>query len=97
MPRNLYVNLPVKDLSRSVNFFAALGFSFNPRFTDENAAGMIINDNTGVMLPVEPYFATFTKVPVTDAHKATETLLALSLDSRAEVDGRIADAATVTR
>jgi len=86
MPRNLYVNLPVKDLSRSVNFFAALGFSFNPKFTDENAAGMIINDNTGVMLLVEPYFATFTKVPVTDAHKATETLLALSLDSRAEVD-----------
>ena len=92
MPRNLYVNLPVKDLERTVGFFAALGFSFNPKFTDENATCMIVNDGTSVMLLVESYFATFTKKPLADAHAVTETLLALSLDSRAEVDDFIAKA-----
>ena len=92
MPRNLYVTLPVKDLERSVDFFAALGFSFNPLFTDENATCMIVNDGTSVMLLVESYFATFTKKPLADAHAVTETLLALSLDSRAEVDDFVAKA-----
>lgn len=86
MPRNLYVNLPVKDLERTVDFFAALGFAFNPKFTDENATCMIVNDSTSVMLLVESYFATFTRKPVADAHASTETLLAISVDSRAEVD-----------
>ena len=92
MPRNLYVNLPVKDLERTVEFFAALGFSFNPKFTDENAACMIVNDSTSVMLLVESFFATFTGKPVADAHASTETLLAMSLDSRAEVDAFMAKA-----
>ena len=92
MPRNLYVNLPVKDLERTVDFFTALGFAFNPMFTDENATCMIVNDGTSVMLLVESYFATFTKKPLADAHAVTETLLALSLDSRAEVDDFIAKA-----
>ena len=92
MPRNLYVNLPVKDLERTVDFFAALGFSFNPMFTDENATCMIINDGTSVMLLVESYFATFTKKPLADAHAVTETLLALSVDSRADVDAFVAKA-----
>ena len=92
MHRNLYVNLPVQDLDRTVDFFAALGFSFNPKFTDENATCMIVNDGTSVMLLVESYFATFTKKPLADAHAVTETLLALSLDSRAEVDDFIAKA-----
>ena len=92
MPRNLYVNLPVKNLDRTVDFFAALGFAFNPKFTDENATCMIVNDSTSVMLLVEPYFATFTGKPVSDAHKATETLLAMSVDSRAEVDDFVARA-----
>ena len=92
MPRNLYVNLPVKELGRAVDFFAALGFAFNPRFTDENAACMIVNDNTSVMLLVEPFFATFTRKPLVDARQATETLLALSVDSRAEVDDFVARA-----
>ena len=86
MPRNLYVTLPVKDLDRSVDFFEALGFSFNPQFTSENGAAVVINDNTSVMLATEAFFSTLTKVPITDARKATEALLALSLDSRAEVD-----------
>ena len=92
MPRNLYVNLPVKDLERTVEFFTALGSSFNPMFTDENATCMIVNDGTSVMLLVESFFATFTKKPLADAHAVTETLLALSLDSRAEVDDFIAKA-----
>lgn len=92
MPRNLYVNLPVKDLERTVDFFTALGFSFNPKFTDENATCMIVNDSTSVMLLVESFFATFTKKPVADARAVTETLLAISVDSRAEVDDFVARA-----
>lgn len=86
MPRNLYVTLPVKDLQRSVDFFAALGFSFNPQFASENGASLVVNDNTSVMLASEAFFSTLTPVPITDPRKATEALLALSLDSRAEVD-----------
>ena len=92
MPRNLYVNLPVKDLERTVDFFAALGFSFDPKFTDENATCMIVNDSTSVMLLVESFFATFTGKPLADAHAVTETLLAMSMDSRAEVDAFVATA-----
>lgn len=92
MPRNLYVNLPVKDLDRTVDFFAEIGFAFNPKFTDENATCMIVNDSTSVMLLVESYFATFTRKPVADAKAVTETLLAISVDSRAEVDDFVAKA-----
>lgn len=92
MPRKLYVTLPVKDLERSVDFFAALGFSFDPQFTDENAASIIINDNTGVMLGVESLFATLTKKPIIDARIGTEALLAISVDSREEVDALVAKA-----
>lgn len=92
MPRNLYVNLPVNDLERSVDFFAALGFSFNPMFTDENAAALIINDNTSVMLLAEPFFATFTRKSICNAKESTEALLALSLDSREDVDDFVAKA-----
>lgn len=92
MPRNLYVNLPVKDLERSVDFFEALEFSFNPKFTDENAACLIINERTGVMLLAESFFAGFTNKPIADARASTETLLALSLDSRAEVEAFMARA-----
>jgi hypothetical protein len=86
MPRNLYVTLPVEDLERSVAFFEALGFSFNPQFTSENGAALVINDNTSVMLVAESFFSTLSKVPITDPRKATEALFSLSLDSRAEVD-----------
>ncbi len=92
MPRNLYVNLPVKDLERSVDFFAALGFSLNPKFTDENAASLIINDNTGVMLLVESFFTTLTTKPIIDARVGTEVLLAISVDSREAVDALVARA-----
>ena len=86
MAKQIFVNLPVKDLKRSVGFFTALGYSFNPQFTDENATCMIVDDNIFVMLLVEPFFKTFTKKSIADATKSTEVLVCLSCASRAEVD-----------
>jgi len=88
----IFVNLPVKDLARSVQFFTRLGYSFDPRFTDENATCMIISEDILAMLLVEKHFATFTDKPVADAKHSTEALVALSADSRAAVD-RIVEAA----
>lgn len=92
MGRKIFVNLPVRDLDRAVAFFSALGFSFNPRFTDENATCMVVAEDIFVMLLVEPFFAGFTHKPVADAHQQTEVLVALSCDSREEVDGLVARA-----
>ncbi|PHV10010.1 VOC family protein [Chitinimonas sp. BJB300] len=90
MPTQIFVNLPVKSLSRSVEFFTALGFSFDPHFTDENATCMIISENSFVMLLVEPFFQTFTPKAICDADKSTEVLLCLSRNSRADVDDMVA-------
>src|SRR5919204_5272638 len=84
--RKMFVNLAVRDLKKSKEFFSALGFSFNPKFTDDNAACMIVSDEAFVMLLTQPFFKTFTKRDVCDTSKYTEGLLALSCDSRAEVD-----------
>ena len=86
MATQIYVNLPVKDLDRSVKFFTHLGYKFNPQFTDANATCMILGDDIFVMLLVEKFFQTFTSKPISDAAKSTEMLLALSCDSRAQVD-----------
>ena len=86
MSRQIFVNLPIKDMERSKAFFGALGFTFNPQFTNEQGACMVIADNIYAMLLVEPFFQTFTKKPVADATKSTEVLLCLSCASRAEVD-----------
>lgn len=92
MAKQIFVNLPVKDLQRSVAFFTRLGFTFNPQFTDENATCMIVAENIFVMLLVERFFATFTDKPISDATKQTEVLVCLSADSRAEVDDLVAKA-----
>jgi uncharacterized protein len=92
MSTKIFVNLPVKDLNASIDFFTKLGFSFDLNFTDENATSMVIGDDIYVMLMVEPFFRTFTKKDVVDATKATETIVALGVESRARVD-EIADAA----
>ena len=84
--RKLFVNLPVRDLKRAMEFFGALDFRFNPKFTDENAACMILSDEAYVMLLAEPFFRTFTKREPADTSRYTEALLALSCGSRAEVD-----------
>ena len=90
--KQIFVNLPVKDLKRSIEFFTALGFSFNPQFTNEMATCMIIGENIYAMLIVESFFQTFTQKAISDASKATEVLTALSVESREKVD-RIADRA----
>ena len=85
-PRKIFVNLPVRDLNRSMDFFSKLGFDFNPQFTDEKAACMIISEEAYVMLLAEPFFKTFTKRDLCDTTKHTEGLFALSCDSRREVE-----------
>ncbi|MBX3656606.1 MAG: VOC family protein [Ramlibacter sp.] len=86
MSRQIFVNLPIKNMAASQSFFKSLGFSFNPQFTNEQGACMVVADNIFVMLLIEPFFQTFTKKPVADATKSTEVLVCLSCESRAEVD-----------
>jgi predicted lactoylglutathione lyase len=90
--RQLYVNLAVDDLDRSVAFFTALGFTFDPRFTDETATSMIVGENAYVMLLTRAKFAEFAKKPIVDATAQTEVLLAVSAGSREGVD-ELAEAA----
>lgn len=94
MATKIFVNLPVKDLSRSVDFFTNLGFTFNPQFTDESATCMIISDNIFAMLLVESRFQDFTKKQIADATKTTEVLIALDAESREEVDTMVKNAVT---
>ena len=90
MPTKIFVNLPVKDLQRSMNFFKHLGFSFNPQFTDDKAACLVISEGSiYAMLITEPFFKTFTKKPISDSTKTTEVLLAIDVNSRKEVDEMI--------
>lgn len=86
MSTKIFVNLPVKDLNQSVTFFNKLGFTFNAQFTDEKATCMIIGEDIFVMLLKEDFFKTFTGKPIADATKSTEAIIALSADSREEVD-----------
>lgn len=86
MTTQIYVNLPVKSLDKSVEFFTALGYRFNPQFTDENATCMIVSEGIYIMLLVESFFKTFTPNPISDARKSTEVLLCLSCESRDKVD-----------
>lgn len=90
--RLIFVNLPVADLGRATAFFGALGFAFDERFTDESAACMVISHQAYVMLLQHEKFAGFTPKPVADATAVTEAILAVSAESREEVD-RLADAA----
>ena len=85
-PRKMFVNLPVRDLNRSMRFFSALGFTFNPRFTDERAACMVVSDEVSVMLLTEQFFRTFTTRRLCNTTRETEGLFALSCRSKAEVD-----------
>ena len=92
MLRQIFVNLPIKELQRSQAFFKAMGLSFNKRFTNEQGACLQIAESIYAMLLVEPFFQGFTKLPIADARKSTEVLIALSCDSRAEVDALVAKA-----
>ena len=86
MSRMIFVNVPVRDLEASKKFFGSLGFEFDPRITDETASGMKVNDEAYVMLLVEPRFADFTDKQVVDASSATEAIICVSAEDRAEVD-----------
>ena len=86
MITKFFVNLPVKDLNKTVEFFTKLGFTFNPQFTDENATCMIVGNDIFVMLLVEKFFKTFTKKEISDVSKNTEVIVAVSTQSREEVD-----------
>jgi len=89
MSTKIFVNLPVKDLSKSMEFFKSLGYSFNPHFTDETAACMVISDHIYSMLITEKRFKDFTPKSICDAHTSSEVLIALSCESRGEVDETI--------
>jgi uncharacterized protein len=95
MSRMIFVNLPVRDLKQTVGFWTGLGFTFNPQFTDENATCMVISDHACVMLLTDEFFSTFTTRQVADATEHTEAILALSAESREEVD-RLVDTAVTT-
>ncbi len=88
-PQMIFVNLPVRDLEASKTFFAALGYTFNPTFTDANAACMIISDSIFVMLLVESFFRGFTPQPICDARQQTEVITCLSATSRTAVDALV--------
>lgn len=92
MVKQIFVNLAVKDLSKTIDFFTKLGFTFNPKFTDKKATCMVIGENIFAMLLVEKFFKTFTKKGLCDAKQSTEVLIALNTESRKAVDNMIAKA-----
>ncbi len=92
MHTEIYVNLPVKDLKRSVNFFSKLGYTFNQQFTDDNATCMELGGNLYVMLLTEPFFSSFTNKGITDTSKSTEVLTCVACSSKQQVDELVAKA-----
>jgi len=92
MHKQLFVNLAVDDLPRSKAFFSSLGLSFNPQFSNDQGACLVLGENIFAMLLVKDFFKTFTDKAIVDAHRAAEALLCLSCESRAEVDALVAKA-----
>lgn len=92
MSRQLFINLPVADLPRSVAFFTALGFAQIPQFTSDAGTGFVISDTISLMLTTHAKFRDFTPKEICDTSKAVEVLLSLSCESREEVDSLVAKA-----
>lgn len=90
--KHIFVNLPVKDLDKSMAFFKDIGFEFNEQMTDNNAACLIVGPNMYVMLLTEAFFKTFSKKQLADAHTSTEVIVSISTASRADVDELVSDA-----
>ena len=84
--KSIFINLPVRDLAKSTAFYEALGFTRNDLFSDDNASSMMWSENIVVMLLVRDYYSTFTTKPIADAHTTSAMLIALSQDSREDVD-----------
>ena len=89
MTTKIFVNLPVKELDKTTEFFTKLGFKFNPQFTNENATCMIVGVDIFIMFLVEKFFKTFTKKEICDTSKNTEMIVAVSSESRQKVDHMI--------
>ncbi|WP_342601060.1 VOC family protein [Psychrobacillus sp. FSL H8-0483] len=83
--KNIFINLPVKNVNKSTNFFKELGFEFNPQFTTEDTASMIISDNIFALLMIEERFKEFSKKEIVDITSA-EAIFCLSAESRVQVD-----------
>mgnify|MGYP001347548615 FL=1 len=92
MSTKVFINLPVADLPRSMDFFAALGFARNPQFTDDSGACIAVSDTVSVMLLTHARFRDFTPKAVCDTSKAVEVLLTLACESREQVDALVAKA-----
>jgi predicted lactoylglutathione lyase len=92
MAKQIFVNLPVRDLGRAKVFYEAIGAVNNPQFSDDTSACMVISDTIYVMLLTHPKWAHFTKKPISDARAASEVMLALSADDRGAVDAMVAAA-----
>jgi predicted lactoylglutathione lyase len=90
METKIFVNLPIKELNKYVEFFTQLGFLFNPKFTDDKAACMIIGDKSFSMLITEEFYKTFTHKTICDASKSSEVLISISIENREKVDEMIA-------
>ncbi|WP_347050507.1 VOC family protein [Flavobacterium olei] len=86
MQTKIFLNIAVKDLNRSIAFFTELGFSFNEKFTNDKGTCMIVGENINVMLLVEEFYQTFTKKQICDTKTTSEVLIAISVDSREQVD-----------
>jgi predicted lactoylglutathione lyase len=93
-PHKLFVNIPVRDLQRSIDFFETLGFTFNTQFTDATATCMLVGEDAYFMLITTEKFRDFSKRPVGDPRKETNALFAISVNSRAEVDALVNKAVT---
>jgi predicted lactoylglutathione lyase len=89
MVKNIFVNIPVTDLTKSMDFFKKLGFTFNSQFTDETAASMVLSEHIYVMLLTYDKFKQFTNKQIADANTTTEVLIAIDADSREEVDSLV--------
>ncbi len=92
MHKQIFVNLPIADMAKSQAFFKALGYSFNPDFTNDQGAALVLGENLYAMLLVREFFATFIDKPIVDAKKSTEVLVCVSCDSREQVDTLVAKA-----
>ncbi len=86
MVKDIFVNLPIKDLEKTKKFWEGLGFTFNPQFTDEKAASLVLGDNIFAMLITEPFFKTFIKKEIADASQVTEVINAIGVESKEKVD-----------
>jgi len=93
MPKMLFLNLPVRDLAASTRFYEAIGCVRNPQFSDETSSSMAWSDTITFQLMTHAYYATWTRKPIADAHQTSGMLIALSCDSRAEVDAMVSAAA----